>query len=499
MPFFPCSVFIPQSYRMFIFFSNTVSAPFVVFSLLLESIAEQYLKANNQTVGFYDMDTLNETGTSNFFYWTVKDKGVLLQPGEQIVFEVPEEFRKTTKLDSITLLHRKAKENSEAMKSIKEMKGADGKVHYAWDFQPVFHEVSCRSTKDGKWYIWNGSHGRTKYGEPRSYRDPETDHRVYAQPRDIDDPDWEVLDNASKWMFNEEEVSCDLILVKNVSPKKQTSAVGRVHGINVVYRPFRGKVSHHLEDSHIFSKGTMFADPDWNVFFPKFGGGKDLLPAEVDTQKAIYPDAITINLKKHEWRHITPWLTINKGGLIIRLRAGEAWAGCEIAMGDTVYDENKAAKDQLDRDGEVGQLGEAIVYAFLRDRNSTLQNRVWVTKRFEVQPASVLRLAPPSMKFILTPEGTDPENKFSSTYVRVDSIADASKVMGVRCQYYRQNCKGCVVVPGARDVNYTTKFSTPGSNDSKNTTASATSGTSSNSTSPDGNAAQNSNGTKTFL
>ncbi len=56
---------------------------------------------------------------------------------------------------------------------------------------------------------------------------------------------------------------------------------------------------------------------------PHFGGGKELLTTEIIKYKSLYPGAKLLSFGADLYEPINDWLTINGGGLIIRLRAGK--------------------------------------------------------------------------------------------------------------------------------------------------------------------------------
>jgi len=233
------------------------------------------------------------------------------------------------------------------------------------------------------------------------------------------------------------EHACDLFMVENVSKKHQPRAKCRVHGLIVQYRPFRAPVDRNLDTLHIFTNGTTFAEPDWDIMVPHFGGGKDQTVSEVKEYNGIYPGAKEIKAGAALNEHLNPWLTVNNGGLIVRLRAGKLWAGCEVAIGDRQLTDGKSVEEQVDQDGQVGIPGKALAFAYLRNRHN-LNYKSHLVQKYPVGTTSILAVGPARWRDINTPPSTT-QNPFFSGFVRLDTTRDAAYIMGVRCRYYKDD------------------------------------------------------------
>ena len=87
-----------------------------------------------------------------------------------------------------------------------------------------------------------------------------------------------------------------------------------------------------LDDVAVFTEQTLFASPPYKMI-PHYGGGMDQTIAEVEamaTQKnytgSVYGSALKLTGENATNHLETPWITINGGGLIVRLKGGEVHA-----------------------------------------------------------------------------------------------------------------------------------------------------------------------------
>jgi len=402
-------------------------------------VAEKYVK-KDPLVKFTFLEEDNTTRVDvNQWHAEVRGRekkiGKPSLPGDRIIFEVPKAFRKVKTVDKIILLHRKEKEDKLAMRSVRPIPDGSGKkgAVYQWDYQPCFHAVRCRITGTKKWITWKGPHGPTKMGAPLAYRDPPEDDRRYAEPREAGNPDYDTLPDAALYLG---EKACDIFMVENVS-KKSKHARCRVHGLIVQYRPFRAPVDRNFDTVHVFTNGTTFAEPEWDIMVPHFGGGQDQSVSEVKEYNGIYPGSKEIKAGADLNERINPWLTVNNGGLIIRLRGGKLWAGCEVAIGDRQLDPAKTVEQQVDQDGQVGIPGKALAFAYLRSRHN-LNHKSFLVRKYPMGTASVLAIGPGRWKDINTPPSTH-RNPFHSSFIRLDTRRDSAYIMAVRCRYYKDD------------------------------------------------------------
>ena len=106
-----------------------------------------------------------------------------------------------------------------------------------------------------------------------------------------------------------------------------------------------------------------------------------------------------------------------------------------MALGDRVLNPNASVSSQIDKDGQVGKKGHAVLYAYMRSRTPGDKYKSFLLRNVPAGTASIHNLAPQNKMDILIPPSTT-ENPFFSSFIRLDAVKGRVYIMGVRCRYY---------------------------------------------------------------
>jgi hypothetical protein len=325
---------------------------------------------------------------------TGDSRGRKLNPGEQMLLEIPVQFRGRP-IRFAVLKHRQ--DSSETVSP-----PADGK----WDPKPGVTSLQVHSPAhdaNQSWRYWKAPWGSSgsdggKYAEHRGSGDPEVENMF----------DWIQHGHAPAGGghgSSHEPLMADAIKVVSVGEDPV-----RVHQIDMMFLPEKPTTTEEM----IFSPGTVFGD-EWTGAGRKYGGGPRL--------KGTYPEALELggygssgNKGAEKLASKAGW-AMNNGQLEIELQPGKTFTGVEIACGDTHPDGKK------NKDGHVGTLGWSRLSMGVQRSGS---NKVaWFIESQGVPPEGVLFGGP-------TMENYKPQ---AGDKLIVKASSDKTYVMGMRLWY----------------------------------------------------------------
>ena len=317
-------------------------------------------------------------------------EGRKLKPGEQMLLEIPPQFRDRP-IRFAVLKHRQ--ESSETTEP------TDGSK---WDNKPGVTSVQVHSAKhpEGQaWRFWKapwGSSGKDggKYAEHRDEYDPEVENMF----------DWMKNGHAPVGGYGTSYDPCfaDAIRVKSVGKDPV-----RVHQVDFMFLPDKPDTL----DEVIFSPGTKFGDP-WTGAGRAYGGGP--------SKAGKYPGALTLE----EWGDdggegvgkLKKGWKFEDGELSVQLKPGKKLTGVEIACGDTHPDGVK------NKDGHTGTLGWSRLSMGVRRKSGKTE---WFIDEQGVPPQGVLFGGPVAANYVA--------KKGDELVVRATD--DTTYVMGLRLWY----------------------------------------------------------------
>jgi hypothetical protein len=322
--------------------------------------------------------TPNKTTYSTLTYESGDPAGDELRPSKRILYRIPVEFQGRLVRDVI-LKHRKDPARF----------SGDG-----WDPNGAYSRVLIRDSTTKEWKSWVDPAGNKsdKFSEPRPASNPEN----------------EVLHD---WIATVGKVKPLLISVENVG--RTDRAISNIHGIEVIFFPEGEGVSYQEQ---IFSAGTSFIDLDKRLNEPHYGGGP--------SYQGRYPNAVALGGWGHTEKNPIIGNDPNKqfhldsqGRLHIKLMPGKKFVNLELAVGDTHPD------GKPNKDGHVGTLGWAKIYAELKAGDSTGEQ--YFMRNVNVPPVGVLAGGPEQTDRVIT-EGDE---------IIIESRSDTSFLMGYRIAY----------------------------------------------------------------
>jgi hypothetical protein len=324
--------------------------------------------------------------------------GRKLAPGEQMLLEIPPQFRGRP-IRFAVLKHRQ-----DSSETISPEPGEK------WDEKPGVTSLQVHSTEhqgSESWRYWKapwGSSGEAggKYAEHRSSSDPEVENMF----------DWIQHGHAAaggSFGKSHDPLMADAIKVASVGKDPV-----RVHQVDMMFLPERPDSTDEL----IFSPGTLFGDA-WTGAGRKYGGGPRF--------KGKYPEAL--KLGSYTSQAATPggegadklndkegW-AMNGSQLEIELDPSKIFTGIEIACGDTHPDGKR------NKDGHTGTLGWSRISVGVQRKDSTKVD--WFIEGQGVPPEGVL-FGGPTLENYQAQAGDKLVVKASS---------DTTYVMGARLWY----------------------------------------------------------------
>lgn len=314
--------------------------------------------------------------------------GKEIKPGEQWLFEVPEQFRDTP-IRTAILAHRKDDKYAHTYQGERDQEGA-------------YNLVTARKTGTDEWVTWSDMYGSKKFAERRSAGDPENE-------------------NLHDWVAAVGRQNVDLLSVKNVGQGKH--AIANVHLLEIEFFP-PGKRAGVQEE--IFTPGTQFADLDEGRTKPRFGGGMgSSLGSETLKTKGLYPDAVVLGGYGPGGAKPDPQKAYLSGGrLRIKLPPGKKIGSVEIACGDTEFDKSRPTEQQRNKDGHYGKLGWAKLHARIRHGDTGKTSKDFMVN-VNVPPAGVLSGGPTDAGYVTKP----------GDEIEIESRGHQSWVMGYRIQF----------------------------------------------------------------
>ncbi|MEE2904239.1 MAG: hypothetical protein VYC39_18065 [Myxococcota bacterium] len=335
----------------------------------------------------------HKTTSVSFSYRTGDSRGRKLKPGEQMLLEIPPQFRDRP-IRFAVLKHRQDRDETTAPEG-------DSK----WDANPGVTSLQVHAPSfdsDNSWRYWKapwGSSGQAggKYAEHRSASDPEVENMF----------DWIRHGHSAVGAsgVSKEPLFADAIKVVSVGKDPV-----RVHQVDMMFLPERPDST----DEQIFSSGTVFGDP-WSAEGRAYGGGPRF--------QGKYPGALALGGRKNNDSEVLnkvqskPGWALENGQLEIELSNTKQFTGVEVACGDTHPDGKR------NKDGHVGTLGWSKLSMGIRRAGSTKVD--WFIDRQGVPPEGVLFGGPTMENFTAKPG--------DKLIVRADS--DTTYVMGLRLWY----------------------------------------------------------------
>lgn len=291
-------------------------------------------------------------------------EGKEMKPGERWLFQVPPDLRGAN-IRTMVLVHRKDPKNQGPMVGSREEQGA-------------YSLVTARKTGTEQWVTWSDQYGSKKYAEPRSAYDPENE-------------------NLHDWMSAVGATPIDLVAVTSVGSGEK--AITSVHELVVEFFP-PGQVGSKQEE--IFTPGTEFADPAVGRIKPKYGGGMGAHFSDQQLKEhGLYPQAIELGGYGGNRRDVSQNAYLDsQGNLHIKLPPGKVLGGFEIAVGDTAFEPSRPASEQRNKDGHVGRLGWAKLYAWLSHNG---QRGEQFMEKVNVPPSGVLSGGPAQTGYVTQP------------------------------------------------------------------------------------------------
>jgi len=326
-------------------------------------------------------------------YRTGDSYGRKLNPGEQMLLEIPPQFRGRP-IRFAVLKHRQDSGETVSPPS-------DGK----WDPKPGVTSIQVHSPShdaDQSWRYWKapwGSSGSSggKYAEHRSSGDPEVENMF----------DWMKHGHAPAGGSgsSKEPLMADAIKVLSVGEDPV-----RVHQVDMMFLPEKPTTT----DEVVFSPGTIFGDA-WTAEGRQYGGGPKF--------KGKYPEALELggygaagSAGSTKLENKDGW-NVSNGQLEIELQAGKIFTGVEIACGDTHPDGKR------NKDGHTGTLGWSRLSMGVQRNGSTKVD--WFMEGQGVPPEGVLFGGP-------TVENYKPQ---AGDKLIVKAASDKTYVMGMRLWY----------------------------------------------------------------
>jgi len=308
-------------------------------------------------------------------------EGRELRPGRQLMFKIPDEFKKRIIRD-IILRHRK---DSKYAVNI----GSDG-----YDPNGAYSRVELHNSNTGQWISW---------------KDPVAGRRTdkFAEPRSAGNPEEEVLHD---WIATVGQISADAVRITNVGENLDFS-ISNIHGLEVVFYP-EFEATNFREQ--IYTIGTKFVDLDKNELLPEYGAG--------EFNEGRYVGAIVLNRSTPALFELGkdpgPDARIENGRLIIKLESGKELLNVEVAIGDTEHLSYRNPETYCNT-----RLGWAKLW--VGTRRAGTDNIEWFIKNANVPPQGVIAGSPRLENSKIEP----------GDELILESRADTSYVMGWRLAY----------------------------------------------------------------
>ena len=350
-------------------------------------------KESNDVKSVEMLSRPNNVTSVSLSYRTGDSYGRKLNPGEQMLLEIPPQFRGRP-IRFAVLKHRQDRDETTAPEG-------DSK----WDANPGVTSLQVHAPSfddDQSWRYWKapwGSSGKAggKYAEHRSSSDPEVENMF----------DWIRHGHAPAGGTGASREPLFADAIKVVSVGKDPV---RVHQVDMMFLPERPDST----DQQIFSPGTVFGDP-WTAEGRAYGGGPKFqgkYPGALALGGRGRNDSETINKVTSK-----PGWAFENGQLEIELSNAKKFTGVEIACGDTHPDGKR------NKDGHVGTLGWSKLSMGVRRAGSDKVD--WFIDRQGVPPEGVLFGGPSLENYQASPG--------DKLIVRADS--DTTYVMGLRLWY----------------------------------------------------------------
>lgn len=322
-------------------------------------------------------------------YKTGSYDGRKLKPGEQMLLEIPPQFRDRP-IRFAVLKHRQ--DSSETSSPPPGDK---------WDPKPGTTSMQVHSKDTGAWHFWKAPWGSSgdnggKYAEHRGAGDPEVENMF----------DWMSQGHqkvgGGYGGTSKAPMHADAIKVVSVGQDPV-----RVHQIDVIFQPPKPDSM----DEVIFSSGTKFGDPQTGQG-RSYGGGPKFqgkYPGALALGYGGGGDGVKTIKDKAGWNY-------SGGNLEVGLTPGKKFTGVEVACGDT-HPDGKANKD-----GHTGTLGYARLSMGVKHASGSTD---WFVSDTGVPPEGVLFGGPTLENYVAQP----------GDKLVLRSSSDTTYLMGVRLWY----------------------------------------------------------------